>query len=117
MRNIDRIRQMSLEELAPYFVKDETFEFNSPCFTSPSGDEFWTEEDAIDDCIRWLNKEYYDEDLQVYCTECLFLSEYDDGSPKCCFGEMRFGKTCDLDNYKKGKPYKQRTHYRKRKEK
>lgn len=54
MRNIDRIRQMSLEELAPYLVKDETIGFDNPCYLSPSGNKCWTEEDAIEDCIEWL---------------------------------------------------------------
>lgn len=58
MRNIDRIRQMSLEELAPYFVKDETFGFENPCYLSPSGRKFLTEDDAIGDCIEWLDSEY-----------------------------------------------------------
>lgn len=36
MRNIDRIRQMSLEELAPYLVQVRTIEFDDPCYSSPS---------------------------------------------------------------------------------
>lgn len=55
MRNIDRIRQMSLEELALLLIKDETIEFFDPCFSSPSGSRFWTEEDAIEDCVKWLD--------------------------------------------------------------
>lgn len=42
MRNIDRIWRMSLEELAPLLVKDETIEFNDPCYSSPSGIDFMT---------------------------------------------------------------------------
>lgn len=63
MRNIDRIRQMSLEELAPYFIKDETIEFDNPCYSSPSGARCWTEEDAIEDCIEWLDSEYDESNL------------------------------------------------------
>lgn len=49
---------MSLEELAPLLVQDETREFDDPCFLSPSGAQCWTEEDAVDDCIEWLDSEY-----------------------------------------------------------
>lgn len=58
MRNIDIIRQMSLEELAPLLIKDETREFDDPCFTSPSNKRFYDEEGAIEDCIEWLDSEY-----------------------------------------------------------
>lgn len=64
MRNIDRIRQMSLEELAPYLVKDETVEFDEPCYSSPSGAQCWIEEDAIEDCIEWLDSEYKQEFIE-----------------------------------------------------
>lgn len=37
MRNADRIRQMPIEELASLFVKDETIDFDDPCYSSPSG--------------------------------------------------------------------------------
>lgn len=57
MRNIDRIRQMSLEELAPYLVKDRTIKFDNPCYLSPSDAQCRTEEDAIVDCIEWLDSE------------------------------------------------------------
>lgn len=49
---------MSPEKLAPYFVKDETIEFNDPGYSSPSGNIFYDEEDAIEDCIEWLDSEY-----------------------------------------------------------
>lgn len=42
MRNIDRLLHLTLRELAPYFVKDETKEYADPCFTSPSRGRFWT---------------------------------------------------------------------------
>lgn len=54
---------MSLEELAPYFIKDETIEFDNPCYSSPSGARCWTEEDAIEDCIEWLDSEYDESNL------------------------------------------------------
>lgn len=57
MRNIDRIRQMSLEELAPLLINDETTEFDELYFTSPSGNGFYDEEGAIEDCIKWLVSE------------------------------------------------------------
>lgn len=63
MRNIDRIRQMSLEELAPLLVKDETIDFDNPCYSSPSGLKCWTEEDAIEDCIEWLDSVYGETNL------------------------------------------------------
>lgn len=63
MRNIDRIRQMSLEELAPMLIKDETLEFKEPCYSSTSGSQCWTEEGAIEDCIEWLDSEYDEANL------------------------------------------------------
>ena len=64
MRNIDRIRQMSLEELAPLLVKRETME-GDYFYTSPSSssEEFITERDVIEDCIRWLDTEYKETNL------------------------------------------------------
>lgn len=63
MRNIDRIRQMSLEELAPLLVKDETVDYTAPCYSSPSGLKFWIEDDAVEDCIEWLNSEHSETNL------------------------------------------------------
>lgn len=63
MRNIDRIRQMSLEELAPLLVKDETRYFDNPCYSSPGGGRYWIEEDAIEDCCQWLDSEYGETNL------------------------------------------------------
>lgn len=48
---------MSLEELAPLLVKDETIEFNDPCYSSPSGNRFYDEDGAVDDCVEWLDLE------------------------------------------------------------
>lgn len=63
MRNIDRIRQMSLEELAPLLVKNETVDHTVPCYSSPSGLKFLAEEDAIDDCVEWLDAEHSETNL------------------------------------------------------
>lgn len=49
---------MSLEEMAPYLVKDETIESDNPCYSSPSGSYSYNKEDAIEDCCRWLDSEY-----------------------------------------------------------
>lgn len=64
MRNIDKLRQMSSEELAPYLVKDETIEFDNPCYTSPSGSRFYDDYDAIKDCIEWLDSQ--EDEIQMF---------------------------------------------------
>lgn len=68
IRNLDRIRQMSVEELAPLLVH-ESYEFDvdydwenpietyDAVYNSPSGDVFNNYDDALDDCIQWLNEE------------------------------------------------------------
>ena len=61
MRNIDRLRAMSLEEIAPYFVH-RTMINELEVWCSPSGYTFRNKDDAIDYCIYWLDKEYYKED-------------------------------------------------------
>lgn len=80
MRNIDRIRQMSLEELAPLLVfsteeniGDYDYEGNLiPYYTtvwhSPSGVSFQDYgcndyQDAINDCIKWSDSEYEETNL------------------------------------------------------
>lgn len=60
MRNIDRLRVMSLEEIAPYLVH-RTMINKSEVWCSPSGYTFSNQDAAIDNCIRWLNKEYHKE--------------------------------------------------------
>lgn len=60
MRNIDRLRAMSLEELAPHLVH-RTMINESEVWCSPSGYTFSNKDAAIDNCIRWLDKEYYKE--------------------------------------------------------
>lgn len=60
MRNINRIQQMTLEELATYFVHEKTVMDWGDKFTvymSPSGRQRTTYKEAIDDCIDWLDSE------------------------------------------------------------
>lgn len=60
MRNIDIIRQMSLEELAPFFVHEKTVMDLGNMFTvyeSPSGRRYLCYENAVRDCIDWLDSE------------------------------------------------------------
>lgn len=66
MRNIDIIRQMSLEEVAPYLLRSKIFydwgdEFE--VYVSPSGLQYLSYEDAIEDCIKWLDLEYDETNL------------------------------------------------------
>lgn len=68
IRNLDRIRQMSVEELAPLLVH-ESYEFDvdydwenpietyDAVYNSTSGGVFNNYDDALDDCIQWLNEE------------------------------------------------------------
>ena len=58
MRNIDRLRAMSLEEIVPYLIY-RTVINESEVWYSPSGYIFENYDAAIDNCIHWLDKEYY----------------------------------------------------------
>ena len=60
MRNIDRLRSMSLEEIAPYLVY-RTMINKSEVWYSPSGYTFSNQDAAIENCIHWLDKEYHKE--------------------------------------------------------
>ena len=60
MRNIDRLRAMSLEEIAPYLVH-RTMINKSKFWRSPNGYIFRNEEAAIENCIHWLDSEYHKE--------------------------------------------------------
>lgn len=60
MRNIDRLRAMSLEEIAPYLVH-RTIIDKSQFWRSPNGFIFSNQDAAIEDCIHWLDKEYHRE--------------------------------------------------------
>lgn len=51
MRNIDRFRAMSLEELAPYLVY-RTMINKSEVWCSPSGYTFSNKDAAIENCIH-----------------------------------------------------------------
>lgn len=69
IRNLDRIRQMSVEELAPLLVHDSyeydvdydwdenPIETHDIVYNSPSGGVFNNYDDALDDCMQWLNEE------------------------------------------------------------
>ena len=69
IRNLDRIRQMSVEELAPLLVHesyelDVDYDFDEnpietydTVYNSPSGGVFDNYDDALDDCVQWLNEE------------------------------------------------------------
>lgn len=69
IRNIDRIRKMSLEELAPLLIHStwvsKNFNHNQGHvslrkveYFSPSGQKFDTKGDAIADCVKWLDSEW-----------------------------------------------------------
>ena len=60
MRNIDRFRAMSLEELTPYLVK-KIYVGEIAYWCSPSGYTFSNKDAAIENCIHWLDKEYHKE--------------------------------------------------------
>lgn len=60
MRNIDRLRVMSLEELAPYLVHRIVID-KSQFWRSPNGFIFNNQDAAIENCIHWLDKEYHKE--------------------------------------------------------
>ena len=60
MRNIDRFRAMSLEEIAPYLVYRIIIN-ESEVWYSPSGYIFENYDAAIENCIHWLDKEYHKE--------------------------------------------------------
>lgn len=60
MRNIDRFRVMSLEEIAPYLVHKIMIN-ESEVWYSPSGYTFSNKDAAIGNCIHWLDKEYHKE--------------------------------------------------------
>lgn len=80
MRNIDRIRQMSLEELAPLLVysteedigdydcEENLIPYYVTVWHSPSGVSFQDYgcneyQDVVNDCIKWLDSEYEETNL------------------------------------------------------
>lgn len=75
MRNIDRIRQMSLEELAPLFIYStkkhiedyywdgKMIPYYQTFWHSPSGNSFNDfygkgYDESLQDCIKWLDSEF-----------------------------------------------------------
>lgn len=60
MRNIDRLRAMSLEELAPYLIC-KVVVGKEAIWHSPGGYTFTNYDAAIENTIHWLDKEYYKE--------------------------------------------------------
>ena len=77
MRNIDRIRQISLEELAQLLVHEEQIDIGdfdwdeNPIswyvtrWFSPGGREFMDQEDAIEDCVKWLDSEWNNQEINI----------------------------------------------------
>ena len=75
MRNIDRLRKMSLYEIAPYLVTrcvedNSYYDFKGDYI--PEYRAFWTSpkqmnrefhDDALQDCLEWLDEEYVNEDV------------------------------------------------------
>lgn len=60
MRNVDRLRSMSLEELASYLIC-KVIVGEEEIWHSPGGYTFTNYDAAIDNCIHWLDKEYHKE--------------------------------------------------------
>lgn len=60
MRNVDRLRSMSLEELAPYLIC-KVIVGEEAIWHSPGGYTFTNYDAAIENCIHWLDKEYHKE--------------------------------------------------------
>ena len=59
MRVVDAIRLMSPDELAPLLIKQRAiYYWDERRWTSPSGNKFNYYDDALEDCIQWLNSEY-----------------------------------------------------------
>lgn len=77
IRNVDRIRQMSLEELAPLLIRSEEIDIGdydwdeNPIswyvtrWFSPSGRDFWEHEEAINDCVKWLDSEWDNQEINI----------------------------------------------------
>ena len=60
MRNVDRLRSMSLEELASYLIC-KVVVGDEAIWHSPSGYTFTNYDAAIENTIHWLDKEYHKE--------------------------------------------------------
>lgn len=121
MRQIDRIRKMSLEELAPLLVysketdvgdydwDENPISFYQTFYYSPSGEHFDENsyEEAIADAINWLDSDYIAPDQCVCCTEC------ENFHLEGCYPWCDFETECGLNDYKNSKPYKERPKYMK----
>lgn len=57
-RWLDAIRSMSVDELASYLVKEEFTFKDGSWWKSPSAKKFDYYDEALDDCIKWLNSKY-----------------------------------------------------------
>ncbi|MFQ7518314.1 MAG: hypothetical protein ACLRMG_01135 [Clostridium sp.] len=62
MRNIDILRVMPVEDLAEFLVRLDikstaNILAGNLVWESPSKKHFEYKDDAIDDCVKWLNKE------------------------------------------------------------
>lgn len=63
MRNIDRLRAMSVEELAPllvstdYTIDEDSMFLRQEVYISPDETRHYFYEDAVEVTIEWLNKE------------------------------------------------------------
>lgn len=119
MRQIDRIRRMSLEEMAPLLVQSTEVEdigdydwdenpiaWYVTVWHSPSGDVFYDHQDAINDCIQWLGSELLIEDTQVYCKKCYHFWIDESETPQC-----EYCRECDLSDSEDSSPYKERPKY------
>ena len=58
MRQIDRLRNMSLAEIAPLLVSMARVDLDGFKFSIPNGETFIRKEDAINACITWLDRKY-----------------------------------------------------------
>lgn len=57
---------MSLEELAPYLIRQETVEaygYDVKVYMSPIGIQYLDYDNAINECYNWLNSEYNETNL------------------------------------------------------
>lgn len=54
MKNIDIVKSLPAEALALLLIKEEIF-YDHSLFMSLSGESFEDYDDAIKDCVAWLN--------------------------------------------------------------
>lgn len=119
MRNIDRIREMSVEELASFLVysteedigdydwDENPISWYVTVWHSPSGNVFDDYQGAINDCIQWLGSEPLTEDTHVYCTKCCHFWIDESETPQC-----EYCHECNLSDSEDSRPYKERPKYR-----